>query len=300
MNEEQQEQYNSDIARAVERIRRAVDWGNDPMEALRDTDIEGEHSQEQIARDVLAVISEQLSKALRESQQHQRETVHAKHDLRRTVEDKQQAERGEKLATSFLRLELGRYEQEPKLTATDETLKPFWTRTRRMASLMGYREDFERLARELELELDEYNPPSSDSEVSTNEEAEALRERATRDGVNSMPYHPSDPRLSLVWEQAWQSAKDADLCTVFEAMAERLCIPTPEMSWSHDLTLTIGDDWGGLSVGTTYESDNRFFDVDEMDESEKVDLFIEAFEEEHGERSLKEIVEHLGVTASND
>ena len=83
--------------------------------------------------------------------------------------------------------------------------------------------------------------------------------------ASDLPLHPSDPRLSDGWEAIWRSAKRADLCNVWDDMAQRLGVPEVVISRSGYVTVS-----GSFSVNVYVDGVTDTGDID-IDWSEVID-----------------------------
>lgn len=83
-------------------------------------------------------------------------------------------------------------------------------------------------------------------------------------------YHPADPRLSEGWELIWRTAKQADLCSIWDDMADTLGVPQVTVTKSGYVTVT-----GTFSVSVYVEgvTDEGELDIDTGDVIDQLDRY---------------------------
>lgn len=87
--------------------------------------------------------------------------------------------------------------------------------------------------------------------------AQAWRQHYNRSDLG----HPADPRLSDGWEIIWRRAKDAQLCDVFDNLAEALGVPRPNVTRSGYVRVAFSgyvdinvDEWSGTDITELIDS----------------------------------------------
>jgi hypothetical protein len=119
----------------------------------------------------------------------------------------------------------------PSFLANSEELKPLFKKVFRIAQLMGFRNEARVIADGLNLDYEEfYSSESYNGDTTTVEREEQILQISRE---NASVIHPRDPRAQAVWRECVLIAQRDDMCSEYEAIAERVGIPTEfEMEFS--------------------------------------------------------------------
>lgn len=155
------------------------------------------------------------------------------------------------------------HEGKPAFTIEDEPAREIITRAFRLARLTGYRSEVEEIAyhlncRDLLNQVDEEEFPQSDE-----------GKRALMDTIEQSRHtiHPLDPRFEQLWRTALQAAQNAGMCAEFEAIAEKLGIPTDyEFRYSGYVEISVSGTISHYVEGYGTREEIRDGRVDFMDD----------------------------------
>ena len=119
----------------------------------------------------------------------------------------------------------------PDFLADSEEMKPLFQKVFRIAHLMGFRSEARAIADGLGLDYDEFYSGESYNGDDTRADREEQILQIARETATTI--HPRDPRAQAVWRECVLIAQREDMCAEYEAIAERVGIPTEfEMRFS--------------------------------------------------------------------
>jgi len=112
----------------------------------------------------------------------------------------------------------------PDFLATSEELKPLFHKVFRIAQLLGFTGEARTIADGLGLDYSDFRFSEMYDGSDTNADREEQILRISGDTANAI--HPRDPRAQAVWRECVLIAQREDMCGEYEAIAERVGIPT--------------------------------------------------------------------------